>query len=84
MKRSPPLNRRPRWPSEQYLVVLEEFVKNKPGEEESDALNLDGEVIENSDRGIDSETDVETIQFTKNIPTRTTTHKVYISHPLNL
>ncbi|GBN27634.1 hypothetical protein AVEN_33130-1 [Araneus ventricosus] len=45
--------------TEQFSAVLEELSKKIPAVDESDALYLNGEVIEYSDQETDSKTDVE-------------------------
>ncbi|GBL88424.1 hypothetical protein AVEN_206895-1 [Araneus ventricosus] len=55
--------------------------KKIPAEDESDASILNGEVtLESGDQEIDSETDVRTTQFTKNIVTQTRTQMFYTIH----
>ncbi|GBM38567.1 hypothetical protein AVEN_71676-1 [Araneus ventricosus] len=48
---------------EQYPSVFEELSKKIPAEDESDALNLDGEVTQYGDQEADFETDVEDNPF---------------------
>ncbi|GBM33267.1 hypothetical protein AVEN_101612-1 [Araneus ventricosus] len=46
-------------PTEQYSAVSEELTNERQAEDESDALNLDGEVTKYSDQESNSETDLE-------------------------
>ncbi|GBO40040.1 hypothetical protein AVEN_158612-1 [Araneus ventricosus] len=46
-------------PTEQYSSVSEEFIKERPAEDESDALYRNGEVTEYSDQESNSETEIE-------------------------
>ncbi|GBO42919.1 hypothetical protein AVEN_129693-1, partial [Araneus ventricosus] len=70
-------------PTEQYSSVWEE-VSKKIAEDESDALNLDGEVTEYSDQETDSETDMEDNPVYEEYSDSNSNTNVCIIHPFNL
>ncbi|GBL91346.1 hypothetical protein AVEN_203496-1 [Araneus ventricosus] len=68
--------------TEQYLAVLEELSKKISADDESDALNLDGERTEYRDQEKDSENDLEDNPVQEEYIDSNT--NISIIHPFNL
>ncbi|GBM20663.1 hypothetical protein AVEN_230246-1 [Araneus ventricosus] len=68
-------------PIEQYLAVLEEVSKERQAENESDSLNLIGEVTEYRDRETNSETDLEDNPVHEEYSDSDSNTNVCIAHP---
>ncbi|GBO29036.1 hypothetical protein AVEN_98550-1, partial [Araneus ventricosus] len=68
----------------QYAAVFKELSKEIHDEDESDALNLDGEVTEYSDQENGSEIDVEENPVHEEYRDSNSNTNVRIIHPFNL
>ncbi|GBM27920.1 hypothetical protein AVEN_146146-1 [Araneus ventricosus] len=71
-------------PPEQYAAVLEEFSKERPAEDESEASDLDGDVAEYIEHETDSEIDVEDKPVYEESSDSNSNTIVRIIHPFNL
>ncbi|GBM67367.1 hypothetical protein AVEN_133187-1 [Araneus ventricosus] len=78
------MKRREMIATEQYSSVLEELSKKIAAEDESDSLNLDGEVSEYSPQETDSETEVEDNPVHEEYNDSNSYTNVCIIHPFNL